>query len=179
MDEVLERAGIGAEGHSAGVNVGAGDVEFVGGDAFRIVETRDDLEIVADRVAENVDDDFALGVALHRREFLCEVVDDADILQADGVQHAGRGLDDARRGVAGHGFKRDTLGDEGAQAIESDDLFEFDAVAEGAAGGDDRVHQFNTGQRNSHVGFHARVSSLPAGCRKVIRPPQRLFTKSK
>ncbi len=44
-----------------------------------------------------------------------------------------------------------------ADAFEGDDLFKFDAVAEGAAGGDDRVDQFNAGQLHFHVGFHARI----------------------
>ena len=63
-------------------------------------------------------------------------------------------------GMAGHGLERDALGDEAADPLEGDDLFKFDAVAEGAAGGDDRVDQFDAGQRNSHVGFHAGQSSF-------------------
>jgi len=31
--------------------------------------------------------------------------------------------------VAGHGFQRDALGDEGADALQGDDLLKFDAIA--------------------------------------------------
>ena len=41
-DQVFERARIGAKGHAAGVDVGAGDVELVGGDALGLVEALDD-----------------------------------------------------------------------------------------------------------------------------------------
>ena len=52
-----------AEGHAAGVDVGAGDVQLVGGDAFGLVEALDDRDVLAHRVAEDVDDDVAAGVA--------------------------------------------------------------------------------------------------------------------
>ena len=160
VHQVFERAGVGAEGHAAGMHVGAGDVELVGGDAFGVVEALDDRVVVADGVAEDVDDDFAGGIAAERRQLFLDEVVDADVLQADGVQHAGGGLDDARRGMAGHGFERDALGDEGADPLERDDLFKFDAVTEGAAGGDDRVGEFEAGQLHFHVGFHAALIFL-------------------
>ena len=98
VDQILERAGIGAEGHAAGVDVGAGDVELVGGDAFGLVEPLDDGEVVADGVAEDVDDDLAAGdSALSGGQLSLDEFFDADVLQADGVEHAGRGLDNARR----------------------------------------------------------------------------------
>ena len=92
---------------------------------------------------------------------------DADVLQADGVEHAGGGLDDARRGMTGHGLEGDALGDEGADAFERDDLFKFDAVAEGAAGGDDRVDQLDAGELHFHVGFHARI--FPSEWMRLLR----------
>ena len=57
--------------------------------------------------------------------------------------------------MAGHGFKGDALGDKAADLLQSDDLFKFDAIAEGAAGGDDRVDEFHPGHSDFHVGFHA------------------------
>jgi len=87
-----------------------------------------------------------------------EVLLDADVLEADGVEHAGSGLDDARGGMAGHGVEGDSLGDESTDALKGDDLFKFDTVAEGAAGGDDWVDQFHSGQRDFHVGFQWRRS---------------------
>ena len=78
---------------------------------------------------------------------------DADVLQADGVQHAGGGLDDARGGVAGHGLQRDALGDEAADPLQLDDLFKFDAVAKGAAGGDDWVDEVHPSHSTFMSGF--------------------------
>ncbi len=71
--------------------------------------------------------------------------------------------------MAGHGLQRYALGDESADPLQGDDLFKLDAVAKGAAGGDDRVDQFQTRQRNSHIGFHARQSSFFRGQGSGIR----------
>ena len=62
-DQVFQRAGIGAEGHAAGVDVGAGDIQLVGRDALRLIEPLDDRDVLAHRVAEDVDDDVAAGIA--------------------------------------------------------------------------------------------------------------------
>jgi hypothetical protein len=157
VHQVLERTGIRTEGHAAGMHVGARDIEFVGGDAFGVVESLDNLLVVTDGVAEDVDDDFAGGIAAEGRELFLDELSDADVLKSNGIKHAGGGLDDARRGMAGHGLDGNALGDERADAFERDDLFKFDAVAESAAGGDDRVGQFNAGKLHFHVGFHARI----------------------
>ena len=171
VHQVLERAGIGTERHAAGVHIGAGDVQLVGGDAFGIVQALDHLLVFADRIAEDVDDDFAGGIAAQGRQLLLDELGDADVLQSDGIEHARSGLDDARRGMAGHGFQRDALGDERADALQRDDLFKFDAVAEGAAGGDDRVGQLDAGELHFHVGFHARWFSSSTECLFMILGP--------
>jgi hypothetical protein len=44
--------------------------------------------------------------------------------------------------------------------VERDDLFELDAVAEGAAGGDHRIDQFEARQTTLSFRFHARHASL-------------------
>ena len=145
------------------MDIGAGDIEFVGGDAVGLVEALDDGDVVADRVAEDIDDDVAAGIAREGRKFFGDELFDADVLQADGVEHAGGGLNDARRGMTGHRLERDALGHEAADPFERNNLFKLDAVAEGAAGGDDRVGQFKTGQRHFHVGFHLAAIVLLAG----------------
>ena len=45
--QVFERAAVGAEGHAAGVHVGAGDVELVRRNALGLVEAVDDADVVA------------------------------------------------------------------------------------------------------------------------------------
>ena len=160
MDQVGELAGVRAEGHAAGVDVGAGDVQLIGCDACGLVEALNDRDVLGDLVAEDVDDDVGAGIAGEGRQLAADKLLDAHILQADGVQHSGGGLDDARRGMAGDGVERDALGDEAADALESDDVFKFDAVAKGAAGGDDRTGQIEAGKRHIHLRFHARQSSF-------------------
>ena len=100
-------------------------------------------------------------------EFFFDEGVDADVLEADGVDHAGGGLDDAGGGVARHRFAGETFGDEAADAIERDDVFELDAVAEGAAGRDDGRTQLDAGDGDAHVGTfgafiaHCSRHSLP------------------
>ena len=55
-------------------------------------------------------------------------------------------------GLPAMGSPRKALGDEGADAGEGDDLFELDTVAEGPAGGDDGIGEFDAGEGDPHVG---------------------------
>ena len=136
------------------MNIGAGNIQLIGRNSLSLVEPFDNLDVFDHRVAEHVDDDLAARIALHGRQFPLQVVLDAHILQSDGVEHARRCLHNARRGMTGHWLERDSLGNESTDPIQRDNLFKFNAVAEGAAGGEDGVGQFETGQRHSHVGFH-------------------------
>ena len=142
------------------MDIGAGNVQLIGRDTLGLVEPLDDRDVLAYRVAEDVDDDLAEGVALERRQLALEKLHDAHVLEPDGVQHAGCRLHNARRRVAGHRFQRDALGDESADPFQREDFFKLDAIAEGAAGGDDRVGQFDACQLNFHVGFHAAIVLL-------------------
>ena len=69
---------------------------------------------------------------------------DADVLEANRVDHARRGLADARRGVAEAGLRRDPLGDEAAERAEVGELLELLAVAERPRGGQHRVSKGDT-----------------------------------
>ena len=167
VHQIFERAGVGTEGHAAGMHVGAGDVQLIGGDAVGVVQALDDRFVIGHRVAEHVDDDLAGGIAAERRQFLLDELDDADVLQPDGVEHACGGLDNAWRGMSLHRFQRDALGDKGADPLQRNDLFKFDAVAERAAGGDHRVVQLDPGELHFHVGFHARI--FPSKPNRLLR----------
>ena len=59
----------------------------------------------------------------------------------------------ARRRMTGHRFQRNALGDERADPLQRDDLFKFDAVAKGAARGDDRVAQLDPANCTLMSGF--------------------------
>jgi hypothetical protein len=153
-DQIEEQVHIGAEGDAAVAGVGAGGIEFVGGDAFRLVEAIDDGEIVVDFVAEDIDDDPAAWVSAQGRQLLREELFDADVLEPDGVDHAGGGFYEARGLVAGHGLARDAFSDKATDFPEVDDLLEFNAVTKGAAGGNDRVDQVEAAEANAHVRLH-------------------------
>src|SRR5205807_2363378 len=65
---------------------------------------------------------------------------------------AGGSLEDARRRIAGHGLRRESFGDKAAQLFQSDDVFELDAVAEGAAGGENRILEANAAELDRQIG---------------------------
>jgi hypothetical protein len=75
-----------------------------------VVEDADDLDAVFDGVAEDVGDDDGCGDGLRRRgSFSFDEGLDAHVLQADGVHHAGGGLDDARAGLPAMGSRERPL----------------------------------------------------------------------
>ena len=88
------------------------------------------------------------------RQFLLEKSPRADVLQADRVQHSGRGLPQARRRIADHGLFRQSLDDESAQFAQVHDIFKLDAVAERAAGSDHWILERNAGDAYAEVGSH-------------------------
>ena len=92
-------------------------------------------------------------------QLLFEKRGSADILQADGVEHAGGGFPQARRRVADHGFAGETFDDESTQLVEVDDIFELDAVAEGSAGRDDWVLQLDASEAYAEI-----EGDLPSLC---------------
>ncbi len=87
MDEKLEGAGIGAEGHATFMHIGAGNVQFVSRDAFGVVEALDDADVFRNGIAEDVDDDFAFGISRQWRQFALDEFFYADVLKPDRVEH--------------------------------------------------------------------------------------------
>src|SRR6185437_1421365 len=55
-DQLIERDGVGDEGHASMVGVGAGGVQFIGGDALGLVAPLNDFHVILDVVAEDIDD---------------------------------------------------------------------------------------------------------------------------
>src|SRR5581483_11080766 len=110
--------------------------------------------VVVDRAAEDVDDDGTMRMVTQRGKLLRDEALNADVLQADGVDHAGGGFNKTRGCVAGHRLRRDALSDEAADPFEVYDLLEFNAVAEGAAGGNYRADEAKAAKGDPHVGLH-------------------------
>src|SRR5438309_7188627 len=148
----FQRHWITAEYDAAMLGVGAGDVQLVSGDAFAFIEDADAALVFLAAVSEDIaDHHYILFLAQLRQLFFYESAG-ADVLQADGVKHAGGSLEDARRGIAGHGLRRESFGDKAAQLFQSDDFFEFNAVAEGAAGGENRILEANAAELDRQIG---------------------------
>ena len=97
-------AGILAEGNAPLPHVGVGDVDLQRGHAFLRIEARGQLTEFLHRSGIDIGDDgrFLPG---QQRQFAGAKVLHAVVLQAHGIEHAGRGFHNARRGVAGPGHE--------------------------------------------------------------------------
>ncbi len=84
---------------------------------------------------------------------------DADALQADGVQHAGRRLDDARRGMTVSLGEEQALDRHAAERREVDGLGVFDAVAEAAGRRNERVLEVQGPEVNGQVAHQCPAES--------------------
>ena len=129
----------------------------------------DDGYVVADLVAEDVGDAGSAGVRPEQRQLFLDEGANPDVLQSDGIDHAAGGLDQARSLVAGHRLQRQALGDKTADAVDGDNVFKFNPIAEGSAGGNDRVAQQHTGEANAHIRLHGLVG-LPLGAESSVVP---------
>ncbi len=118
------------------------------------LDAAQDLEIVGAPAAADIDH-HGHGNAGEQRQ-LVEPSGDARVLQADGVDHARRGLGDARRRVAGARFQRHRLGHvsgerkrlQGAGAEAAGGL----EGVEGPRGIQDGMLERHAGERDGQVG---------------------------
>src|ERR1700690_1817150 len=154
-DYFIERPGIAAELDAAVRGVGAGNIQLVSGNALAFVQDFQSMFVVFTGVAENIGDDHDVFDGAEFGKLVVHEGAGADVLQADGVQHSGGGFIQARRRVADQGLARKAFDHESAQPLQVDDVFKFHAVAEGAAGGEDRVLQRDSGETDAEIGGHA------------------------
>ena len=138
---------------AAVLGIGTRDVELVGGDALGVFQHPDDFDVILDGVAEHVGEDRGAGAA-QLGQLFGDKGPDADVLQADGVDHAGPGLPDTRRRVAVHGLAGETLDHDAPQSGQIDQILQFHTVGEGAGGGQHRGLKRNAAQRSSQAGRH-------------------------
>src|SRR6266536_4211085 len=87
------------------------------------------------------------------RQLLREKGFDADVLQPDRVQHAGRRLADSGRSVARVRAEREPFRAEGAQVREIDEVGELQPVSERSRRRDDRIRELERAEPN----FQPRV----------------------
>src|SRR2546427_247683 len=86
----------------------------------------------------------------------------ADVLQADGVEHAACRLDQAGRRLAGRGPEREPLHGERPERAQVDQPGELGPVAEGAGSRDDGVRQPDRADRDARVDAGARAHRPPS-----------------
>src|SRR5580692_393776 len=119
--------------------VGARYIQFVGSNAFSVVENLDGSFVAFARVAEHVCEYNDVLNLPETRQLFFEERRGTDILQADGVEHSGGGFPQAWRRIADHRLARQAFDDEAAELVEMNDVFKLHSVAEGPAGRNDRV----------------------------------------
>ena len=109
----------------------------------------------------DIHDDGGAGLA-QLGQALADEAMHANPLQSDGVQHARRRLDDARRRMAFALGKEESLDGHRAEVGEVDGLAVFHAVPEAAAGGNQRILQreLTDGDGEIEVHTHAHTSAL-------------------
>ena len=91
--------------------VRAGYVDFIRRYALALIEDFNRLLVIGAGVAEDVGEHDDVFLLTQRREFFGKECGRADILQADGIQHSGGGLIEARRRISGHWFFGETFDD--------------------------------------------------------------------
>src|SRR5208337_1461973 len=99
----------------------------------------------------------------------------ADILKANGIEHPGLGLIDARRRISLHRLGRDALYDDCPQLVQVNERREFPAVSKGAACRPDRVLETHTGDfgfdLRDELGHHDfQPSTLDSSTRQALAP---------
>ena len=129
-----------AEGDAAFLDVGARDVELECRNAFDVGQDLRQLHVLLQRGPADVDDDHGAARA-QLRHFLFDEAVHADALQPDRVEHARRRFDDTRRRVAFALGKKESLDGDAAERRQIDEVGVLRAVAEAAAGGDERVFE--------------------------------------
>src|SRR2546426_307154 len=86
----------------------------------------------------------------------------ADVLEADGVEHAARRLDQAGCRLAGRGPEREPLHGERTERAQVDQPGELDPVAKGAGSRDDGVRQPDRADRDARIDAGARAHRPPS-----------------
>ena len=126
----------------------------------RCEEFRRPTELLRRPAPHGCDDACAAGA--QRRQVVVDPVLDARALQAHGVEHAGRGHVQPRRGVAGPLVRRQRLRRHRAETRRVALTRQLVAVAERARGGHDRVRQLEAPEVHAHVHLHRVATSTAA-----------------
>ena len=133
----------GTEGHATAMYVRAGDIDLEDTDLRHLAHGLGELYVLRDAEAGDVRHEWLMEVLPKLRKLLLDDLMHARVLEADGVDHAGRTLRDTRKLVAVTLLDGRSLEGDGAEDIEIIEIPVFLAVAEGSGGRNDRVCQFD------------------------------------
>ena len=155
-DDVEGAGQAAAELDAAFLDVRARDVQLEGCDALGVRKDARHLDVLVERRAADVDDDRRPACPQLGQLFVDEPAN-ADALQADRVQHAGRRLDDARGRMSFALVEEQALDRDAAERSEVDDVGVLDAVSEAAACRDQRVLKRERADVNGKVHQSQRI----------------------
>src|SRR6266851_5103404 len=145
-----------AEVKSALLDIRTRDVDLETGHTSHAVEPRGQLAIFRRALAIDVHEDGEVPLRPLRRVVADQPVD-ARTLEADRVEHAGRGLGDARRRRAGSRSQEDAFGDNRAKRTPLQQRH-LSSVAERSRSGENRSSQFQVADLDRHVETHALIA---------------------
>jgi len=149
--DYLGRQGwVGTKLGSPVVHIGAGDVQFIGREAFGILQDPNHLDVFANRSPKDIRYDRRV-VPPELRKLLSDERAYADVLQPDCVHHSARRFAHSRRRSALHRLERESLDRNSAQAIQIDDLRKLDAVSERPACGNNWIFEVKGTDADSEV----------------------------
>jgi hypothetical protein len=118
--------------------VWTGNIQLVGGEAFRVLKNSYYAGIFFHSVTKHVGNDCG-SVRAQRRELFRNEHTHSHVLQAHGVEHSGGRFTEPRSRGARDRFEGESFDHYSAEAVEIHQVGKLDAVSEGAAGGNDGI----------------------------------------
>ena len=132
LDQFAEQRGVARKVDAAVLGVGTRNVQLVSRDAFGVFQDADHFGVVARLRIRKRWRKSRSEAGASAGSFSVDEGAHADVLQADGVDHAGFGLPQARRRIAGDRLARKSFDHQAAHGVQIGDAGEFDAVAVGS-----------------------------------------------
>ena len=158
-NDFLRQAGVAAIYDAAAARVGAGNIQFVGRNAFAFIQDFDAPHVIFRGISEHIHHGARFQSA-QEGQLLTQEPLRAHVLKADGVQHSRVRFINARRRIALHGFRRNAFHANRAKLVEVDQVGEFFPVAKRPAGRPHRVLEPHAGDLN----FQLRREFWRGGC---------------
>jgi hypothetical protein len=164
LDDLLHGGWPTTELHAAPFYIGTGNIEFVPGNSFRLLEPTNNRQIVVQTVAKDVHD-YLCVVFSQQRQLVSKESLDSDVLQANRVEHSRRGLANAGRGRPLHRLSRDALGDDPTQSVQIEQMGKLYPISKRPTRGNDGIAQAQSANLYAKVNAvgstHTDTSKIP------------------